>query len=68
VFERFWQADPARSGPDHHGLGLAIAQAIACDHGGRLQALEASGGGCRMQLELPLAAAATAAAGSETPG
>ena len=68
VFERFWQADPARSGPDHHGLGLAIAQAIACDHGGRLQALEASGGGCRMQLELPLAAAATAAAGSATPG
>ena len=38
------------------------------DHAAWLQALEASGGGCRMQLELPLAAAATAAAGSATPG
>ncbi|MFM7087175.1 MAG: sensor histidine kinase [Cyanobium sp.] len=56
VFERFWQADPSRSGPDHHGLGLAIAQAIAQAHGGRLQAQEARGSGCRMLLELPLAA------------
>lgn len=55
VFDRFWQADGARSSPDHHGLGLAIAQAIAQAHHGRLQALEAPGGGCRMLLELPLA-------------
>jgi signal transduction histidine kinase len=54
VFERFWQADDARSNPDHHGLGLSIAQAIAQAHGGRLQACEAPGGGCRMLLELPL--------------
>ena len=40
--------------PDHHGLGLSIAQAIAEAHGGRLQAGEAPGGGCRMLLELPL--------------
>ena len=50
VFERFWQADPARAGADHHGLGLAIAQA----HGGSLRAEEGRGGGCRMVLELPL--------------
>ncbi|MFM7315173.1 MAG: sensor histidine kinase [Cyanobium sp.] len=56
VFERFWQADPSRSGQDHHGLGLSIALAIAQSHGGRLQAQQASGGGCRMLLELPLAA------------
>ena len=56
VFERFWQADASRSGPDHHGLGLSIAQAIAQAHGGRLQVLEAPHGGCRMLLELPLAA------------
>lgn len=54
VFERFWQADHARSSPDHHGLGLSIAQAIAQAHGGQLQAVEAPGGGCRMLLELPL--------------
>ncbi|MFN9692717.1 MAG: sensor histidine kinase [Synechococcaceae cyanobacterium] len=54
VFERFWQADPSRHGADHHGLGLSIARAIAEAHGGRLLALEAPGGGCRLQLELPL--------------
>jgi two-component system OmpR family sensor kinase len=53
VFERFWQADDARSSPDHHGLGLSIAQAIALAHNGRLQVEEAPGGGCRMVLELP---------------
>lgn len=56
VFERFWQADPSRSGPDHHGLGLAIAQAIAQAHGGHLRIEEGLGGGCRMVLELPLSA------------
>ena len=54
VFERFWQADPARSNPDHLGLGLSIAQAIAQAHGGRLEACEAPSGGCRMLLDLPL--------------
>ena len=53
VFDRFWQADGARRHPDHHGLGLSIAQAIAEAHGGRLQAGEAPGGGCRMLLSLP---------------
>lgn len=54
VFERFWQADAARSSPDHLGLGLSIAQAIAQAHHGALQACEAPGGGCRMLLELPI--------------
>jgi OmpR-family two-component system manganese-sensing sensor histidine kinase len=54
VFERFWQADGARSSPDHHGLGLSIARAIAEAHRGSLQAAAAPGGGCRMVLELPL--------------
>lgn len=56
IFERFWQADPARSNPDHLGLGLSIAQAIASAHGGQLRATEAPGGGCRMLLELPIQA------------
>jgi signal transduction histidine kinase len=46
VFDRFWQADPSRGGADHHGLGLAIARAIAQAHGGQLRAEEAPGGGC----------------------
>ena len=53
VFERFWQADGARSSPDHHGLGLAIAQAIAQAHRGQLTVEAAPGGGCRLVLELP---------------
>jgi signal transduction histidine kinase len=54
VFERFWQADPSRGEAGHHGLGLAIAQAIARAHGGELRAEGAAGGGCRMVFELPL--------------
>jgi len=54
VFERFWQADPSRGGVEHHGLGLAIARAIALAHGGELRAEGAAGGGCRLVLELPL--------------
>lgn len=56
VFERFWQADDARSHPDHHGLGLSIAQAISESHRGRLRACDAPAGGCRMLLDLPLQA------------
>jgi two-component system sensor histidine kinase QseC len=29
LFERFWRKDPARSGAEHHGLGLPLAQAAA---------------------------------------
>ncbi|MFM7641398.1 MAG: sensor histidine kinase [Cyanobium sp.] len=53
VFERFWQADPARGGAENHGLGLSIARAIAQAHGGQLRAEEAPGGGCQMPLDLP---------------
>ncbi|MEA5443293.1 HAMP domain-containing sensor histidine kinase [Cyanobium gracile] len=52
VFERFWQADASRSGSANTGLGLAIARSIAEVHHGKLQAIEAPGGGCRMQLTL----------------
>ncbi len=56
VFERFWQADSARSDRSNTGLGLAMARAIAESHGGQLlaQASSSASGGCRMLLRLPL--------------
>jgi len=54
VFERFWQAEASRTGPNS-GLGLSIARSIALVHGGSIEAQTASGGGCRMVVQLPAA-------------
>jgi two-component system, OmpR family, sensor histidine kinase BaeS len=45
VFERFYRGDVARerTGVPHHGLGLAIAKAIAEAHDGSLEALNDAG-------------------------
>jgi len=55
VFERFWQANAARSGANA-GLGLSIARGITQVHGGVIEAQSAPGGGCRMVVLLPAAA------------
>ncbi|MCB0972875.1 MAG: HAMP domain-containing histidine kinase, partial [Acidimicrobiales bacterium] len=52
ALDRFWQADPARSGAGS-GLGLAIVASIAVEHGGTLQATNASDGGAAFELILP---------------
>ena len=52
VFERFYQADPARTGDAGAGLGLSIAQAIAQAHGSELSVQSESGMGTRFTLQL----------------
>ncbi len=57
VFERFWSGSD-RGGQS--GLGLAIAQAIARRHGGRLRIGENGvSGGCVLLVDLPIAEAKT---------
>ncbi len=52
VFDRFWQADRARSGSGA-GLGLAIVAGIAAEHGGSASAANAPGGGAVFTIRLP---------------
>jgi signal transduction histidine kinase len=54
VFERFFRADPARSGPGS-GLGLAITRAVADLHGGGVAAQNAPDGGAVVTVHLPAA-------------
>jgi K+-sensing histidine kinase KdpD len=54
IFERFYQADSARSGGGA-GLGLSIARWIVEDHDGRISAHNNDHGGATLAIELPLA-------------
>jgi two-component system, OmpR family, sensor kinase len=52
AFERFSQADTARTGAGS-GLGLAIVETIARAHGGTAHAANAPGGGADVWMEVP---------------
>ncbi|HUJ92564.1 MAG TPA: HAMP domain-containing sensor histidine kinase [Gaiellaceae bacterium] len=52
MFERFWRADPARSGGGT-GLGLAIARGLVEAHGGRIWAENRPQGGASVSFTLP---------------
>jgi signal transduction histidine kinase len=53
VFERFYQADPARDRTTGtSGLGLAIVRAIVEAHHGTVRAGNDAGGGARFEIEL----------------
>ncbi|HYN47338.1 MAG TPA: HAMP domain-containing sensor histidine kinase, partial [Candidatus Nanopelagicales bacterium] len=53
VFDRFYRADPARSGPGS-GLGLAIVRALARAHGGDAVAENLAPTGARVTVTLPV--------------
>jgi two-component system, OmpR family, sensor kinase len=54
VFERFASRSGDRSRTGGSGLGLAIVKAVADAHGGRVELLEAAGGGARFVVTLPV--------------
>ena len=56
IFDRFYQADPARKGGEKHGagLGLAIAHEIVQAHGGRISVHSRLGEGTSFDVFLPL--------------
>jgi two-component system sensor histidine kinase BaeS len=56
VFERFYQADPARDrATGTSGLGLAIVRAVVEAHGGRVRAGNDATAGALFEIELPAA-------------
>ena len=52
IFERFYRTDKARSRTGSFGLGLAIAQSVVQEHGGRIWA-ESNATGNRFCVMLP---------------
>jgi len=58
IFERFYTQRPKGTAfGGNSGLGLSIARQIVTAHRGRIYAQNKSGGGARLVVELPLAAA-----------
>ncbi len=57
IFDRFYQADPARPGGKGHGvgLGLAIVREIVQAHGGKITVRSTPGQGSTFTVILPLA-------------
>jgi signal transduction histidine kinase len=53
VFERFYRGDPSRPRAGGAGLGLAIAQWVATEHGARLSLSSEAGHGTRATVTFP---------------
>jgi two-component system, OmpR family, sensor kinase len=52
VFDRFWQADKARTGAGA-GLGLSIVEGVAAEHRGTATAANAPDGGAIFEISIP---------------
>lgn len=50
LFDRFYRADPARTGDGSHGLGLSIARSIAETHRASIRAEKAGEGRLRLRV------------------
>ena len=57
IFQPFYRSSNTEKDVDGHGLGLAIAQQVVQQHGGRIAAANRTGGGLCVELSLPLASA-----------
>jgi two-component system sensor histidine kinase BaeS len=67
VFERFYQADPARDrSTGSSGLGLSIVKAIVEAHGGSVGVENVASGGARFWFELPATRVSAGADGGRT--
>lgn len=66
IFETFQRGRNTRADSRGVGLGLAICQAIAKAHGGKITAHNREGGGALFRLELPSAGPAPSLADAET--
>ncbi len=53
LFEAFWRKDPARTGGEHTGLGLALVDAFTCSLGGAIRAELAAPDWFDVSLTLP---------------
>lgn len=57
IFQPFYRSSNTEKDVDGHGLGLAIAQQVVQQHGGRIAAANRTGGGLCVELSLPLMSA-----------
>ncbi|MTW14049.1 HAMP domain-containing protein [Pseudoduganella eburnea] len=57
IFQPFYRGSSTEKDVDGHGLGLAIAQQVVQQHGGRIAAANRAGGGLCVELALPVAEA-----------
>lgn len=59
VFDRFYQADSARSDKSHYGLGLSIARELVHLHGGSIEVTDNKTGGSCFAVRLPVSTGST---------